>query len=94
MDKETNHLMATTVSPRLRLNYNTADISEYVIPPGNTVSTTNSKSWFPYPPSTITVPFTITGPLTYTYKLVEPITGEELRKWCEAFVADKLNFDA
>ena len=83
--------MATTISPKLSigLSYNTTDYSKYLVAPTGTITATaTAPAWLPYPPSTITVPF------TYTYKLVEQITGEELRKWCESFVADKLAFDA
>ena len=88
MDKETNHLMATTVSPKLGMTN-----SKLWGPPA---SSSTNVAWSPYIVASGTgyVSSPVPSTLTYTYKLVEPITGEELRKWCESFVADKLNFDA
>jgi hypothetical protein len=89
MDKETNHLMATTISPKLGTSFSTW---------GGPITTTMSTNvtWSPYIVASggTYVSSSVPSSLTYTYKLVEPITGEELRKWCESFVADKLDFDA
>ena len=89
MDKETTHLMATTTSPKLALG---TSYKKWATP----ASSSTNVAWSPYIVASGTgyVSSPVPSSLTYTYKLVEPITGEELRKWCESFVADKLNFDA
>jgi hypothetical protein len=91
MDKETTHLMATTTSPKLALGTSYKTWAAPVI-----ASTSTNVSWSPYIVASGTgyISSPVPSYLTCTYKLVEQITGEELKKWCESFVADKLNFDA
>jgi hypothetical protein len=101
MDKETTHLMATTISPKLSigLSYNTTDYTKYVPWTIGVGSGTSPYAYpsvpFPFPPS-VPTSGSITIPVTYTYTLGDPerITGEELKRWCEDFVADKLELDA
>ena len=91
MDKETTHLMATTTSPKLALGTSYKKWATPII-----TSTSTNIPWSPYivASGSSYVSSPVPSTLTYTYKLIEPITGEELKKWCESFVAEKLAFDA